>query len=99
MQRREEERKLGECEESLTPIRLQQPMMQMQGNYQICQRKRYRRTFEEIERKFRCPVENCMKAYGCEGSLHPDLSGKHLKIAQDEFVSKEDEEYYSYHPD
>ncbi len=59
-------------------------------------KKRYRRTANEIERRFRCPVENCMKAYGCEGSLnqhikikHPEIYATHAKMqGGEEFDSK-----------
>eukprot|EP01017_Pseudomicrothorax_dubius_P031751 TRINITY_DN4084_c0_g1_i3.p1 TRINITY_DN4084_c0_g1~~TRINITY_DN4084_c0_g1_i3.p1 ORF type:complete len:178 (-),score=19.01 TRINITY_DN4084_c0_g1_i3:130-663(-) len=39
--------------------------------------KRQRRSANEIERKFRCPVETCGKSYGSEGSLHQHLKLKH----------------------
>eukprot|EP00826_Nyctotherus_ovalis_P031779 TRINITY_DN2552_c0_g2_i5.p2 TRINITY_DN2552_c0_g2~~TRINITY_DN2552_c0_g2_i5.p2 ORF type:complete len:169 (-),score=31.65 TRINITY_DN2552_c0_g2_i5:134-640(-) len=45
-------------------------------------RKRRRRTADKIQRHYRCPVANCNRSYGSEGSLnqhkrlkHPELCG------------------------
>ena len=40
-------------------------------------RKRHRRTASEIERHYRCPVPNCLKSYGSEGSLSQHIKLKH----------------------
>lgn len=39
--------------------------------------KRYRRTAKEIQRKYKCGIDNCQKAYGTEGSLNQHLKLKH----------------------
>ena len=59
--------------------------------------KRYRRTANEIERRFRCPVESCMKAYGCEGSLNQHIKIKHpgLYVPSQGKGQAEGEEYDS----
>ena len=43
----------------------------------MCPQKRYRRTASEIERRYKCPIENCQRAYGCEGSLNQHIKLKH----------------------
>lgn len=40
-------------------------------------KKRHRRTAQEIERKFRCEVTSCGKAYGSEGALKMHVRLKH----------------------
>ena len=101
MEKREEEHKAQrEPQENSTPMVISQATV-MPTSYpgQYYQRKRYRRTAEEIERRFRCPVENCNKAYGCEGSLnqhikikHPEIYGHHGKIMGEEMRFKDDDD-------
>eukprot|EP00826_Nyctotherus_ovalis_P009958 TRINITY_DN1263_c0_g3_i5.p3 TRINITY_DN1263_c0_g3~~TRINITY_DN1263_c0_g3_i5.p3 ORF type:complete len:100 (-),score=19.73 TRINITY_DN1263_c0_g3_i5:173-472(-) len=95
MQKSEEEYKAQK-----EPQEAPAPPVTAAPNYsgQYYQRKRYRRTAEEIERRFRCPVENCNKAYGCEGSLnqhikikHPELYGSQGKIMAESLRSKEED--------
>eukprot|EP00347_Sterkiella_histriomuscorum_P022077 403331761 len=45
-------------------------------------RKRHRRTATEIARHYRCPIEDCPKSYGSEGSLNQHLKLKHLEFYQ-----------------
>jgi len=40
-------------------------------------RKRHRRTANEISRHYVCPIEDCPKSYGSEGSLNQHLKIKH----------------------
>lgn len=40
-------------------------------------RKRFRRTAGEIDRHYKCIVENCAKSYGSEGSLNQHIKLKH----------------------
>ena len=40
-------------------------------------RKRHRRTADKIQRHYRCPVHNCDKSYGSEGSLNQHMKLKH----------------------
>ena len=42
--------------------------------------KRFRRTADEIERHYRCPVETCQRSYGSEGSLNQHLKLKHYEL-------------------
>lgn len=61
-------------------------------------KKRFRRTADEIERHYRCPVETCQRSYGSEGSLNQHLKLKHfevydkLNISRSEFA---EESHYS----
>jgi hypothetical protein len=45
-------------------------------------KKRYRRSANEIERHYRCPVEPCQKSYGSEGSL-----AQHIKLKHPDFYN------------
>lgn len=45
-------------------------------------RKRHRRTANEISRHYVCPIEDCPKSYGSEGSLNQHLKIKHLEHYQ-----------------
>ena len=45
-------------------------------------RKRHRRTANEIHRHYPCPVEECPKSYGSEGSLNQHLKLKHPEYYQ-----------------
>ena len=45
-------------------------------------RKRHRRTAQEIHRHYPCPVEECPKSYGSEGSLNQHLKLKHPEYYQ-----------------
>jgi hypothetical protein len=53
-----------------------QSLAQMQASHQNAQQpyddkhKRHRRTANEIARMFKCPVDDCHKSYGSEGSLN-----------------------------
>ena len=42
--------------------------------------KRFRRTADEIERHYRCPVDTCQRSYGSEGSLNQHLKLKHYEL-------------------
>jgi len=50
-------------------------------------KKRHRRTAQEIERKFRCDVHNCGKAYGSEGALKMHIRLKHSEDLSNIIVS------------
>ena len=43
-------------------------------------KKRFRRTANEIERHYRCPVETCQRSYGSEGSLNQHIKIKHGEL-------------------
>lgn len=45
-------------------------------------RKRHRRTATEIARHYRCPLEDCPKSYGSEGSLNQHIKLKHPEFYQ-----------------
>lgn len=45
-------------------------------------RKRHRRTATEIARHYKCPVEECPKSYGSEGSLNQHIKLKHPEFYQ-----------------
>lgn len=45
-------------------------------------RKRHRRTATEIARHYKCPVEECPKSYGSEGSLNQHIKLKHPEYYQ-----------------
>ncbi|CDW90819.1 zinc c2h2 type family protein [Stylonychia lemnae] len=45
-------------------------------------RKRHRRTATEIARHYRCPIEDCPKSYGSEGSLNQHIKLKHPEFYQ-----------------
>jgi len=40
-------------------------------------KKRHRRTANEISRHYKCPVDDCPKSYGSEGSLNQHIKLKH----------------------
>jgi hypothetical protein len=40
-------------------------------------KKRFRRTANEIERHYRCPIDTCQRSYGSEGSLNQHIKIKH----------------------
>jgi hypothetical protein len=43
-------------------------------------KKRFRRTANEIERHYRCPVDTCQRSYGSEGSLNQHIKIKHNEL-------------------
>ena len=43
-------------------------------------RRRIRRAASEIQRRFKCQVENCQKSYGSEGSLNQHIKLKHPEL-------------------
>lgn len=45
-------------------------------------RKRHRRTATEIARHYKCPIEECPKSYGSEGSLNQHIKLKHPEYYQ-----------------
>ena len=47
----------------------ERPMQRASNPYED-KRKRHRRTATEIARLFKCPVNDCHKSYGSEGSLN-----------------------------
>lgn len=49
------------------------------GNYNLSnfRQKRKRKRKDEVVRSFRCPIDNCMKAYGSENSLNQHIKFKH----------------------
>jgi hypothetical protein len=55
--------------------------------YRRKERKRNRRTAEEIVRRYECPHEYCDRCYGSDGSLQ-----QHLKLKHPELYQKEDDE-------
>tara|TARA_B110000503_G_C6999807_1_gene351040 strand:+ start:487 stop:699 length:213 start_codon:yes stop_codon:yes gene_type:complete len=40
-------------------------------------KKRHRRTATEIARHYKCPISDCPKSYGSEGSLNQHIKIKH----------------------
>ena len=54
--------------------------IQQGENYEDDRKKRFRRTANEIERHYRCPVESCQRSYGSEGSLNQHLKLKHYDL-------------------
>ncbi|CAD8135510.1 unnamed protein product [Paramecium octaurelia] len=55
-------------------------------------KKRLRRPAQEIERHFTCPVENCQKKYGAEGSLNQHIKLKHPELVKDRAFYKSNEQ-------
>jgi len=49
----------------------------IQGEVFTQRQKRHRRTASEIERHYKCPLEQCGKLYGSEGSLNQHIKIKH----------------------
>jgi hypothetical protein len=47
-------------------------------------KKRHRRTAGEISRSYECPITECARSYGSEGSLL-----QHIKIKHQEFYQSE----------
>lgn len=43
-------------------------------------KKRIRRIASEIQRHYKCQVENCQKSYGSEGSLNQHIKLKHPEL-------------------
>ena len=50
-------------------------------------RKRHRRTATEIARLFKCPVADCHKSYGSEGSLNQHMKLKHPEYYQHQVMA------------
>ena len=46
-------------------------------------KKRHRRVATEIARHYKCPIEDCPKSYGSEGSLN-----QHIKIKHPEYYAE-----------
>jgi len=46
-------------------------------------KKRNRRTATEIARHYKCPIEDCPKSYGSEGSLNQHIKLKHQEYYND----------------
>ena len=46
-------------------------------------KKRHRRTAHEIARHYKCPIEDCPKSYGSEGSLNQHIKIKHPEYYQE----------------
>ena len=42
-------------------------------------KKRHRRSAQEVDRHFHCPILKCDKSYGSEGSLNQHIKQKHSK--------------------
>ena len=55
-------------------------------------KKRFRRTANEIERHYRCPVDTCQRSYGSEGSLNQHLKIKHYELYQKLNIEGEEEQ-------
>ncbi|CAK72644.1 unnamed protein product (macronuclear) [Paramecium tetraurelia] len=55
-------------------------------------KKRLRRPAQEIERHFTCPVDNCQKKYGAEGSLNQHIKLKHPELVKDRAFYKSNEQ-------
>lgn len=51
--------------------------MKLNDSSLLEQKKRMRRTANEIDRHFKCPIESCGKTYGSEGSLNQHIKLKH----------------------
>ena len=43
-------------------------------------KRRHRRTANEVERHYKCPIPQCDKAYGSEGSLNQHVKLKHPEL-------------------
>lgn len=46
-------------------------------------KKRHRRTALEIARHYKCPIKDCPKSYGSEGSLNQHIKIKHPEYYQE----------------
>ena len=46
-------------------------------------KKRHRRTATEIARHYKCPISDCPKSYGSEGSLNQHIKLKHPEYYQE----------------
>ena len=46
-------------------------------------KKRHRRTATEIARHYKCPIDDCPKSYGSEGSLNQHIKLKHPEYYQE----------------
>jgi hypothetical protein len=46
-------------------------------------RKRHRRNANEITRHYKCPLSDCPKSYGSEGSLNQHIKIKHPEYYQE----------------
>lgn len=60
-------------------------------------KKRFRRTADEIERHYRCPVVTCQRSYGSEGSLNQHLKLKHYELYQKLNIGKSELGEESHH--
>lgn len=61
-------------------------------------KKRFRRTANEIERHYRCPVETCQRSYGSEGSLNQHIKIKHNELYHELNLGGEDSQILSERP-
>ncbi|KAL3660424.1 hypothetical protein V7S43_014577 [Phytophthora oleae] len=69
---------------------LQEPDAEKAAPPSITSKKRRRRSAAEIDRKFKCSVEDCPKAYGSEGSLIHHQKIKHPELAEAEALEKKE---------
>lgn len=60
--------------------------------YDENRKKRFRRTADEIDRHYRCPVEICQRSYGSEGSLNQHLKLKHHELYLKLNINRTDDE-------
>lgn len=52
-------------------------------NGELGKRKRKRKTKDQVERNYKCNIDNCVKSYGSENSLN-----QHMKLKHPEFWAK-----------
>ena len=75
-QKREEDNR-PKGKESVVSSEQPSGIQQIQVSCLYLQQKRKRRTANEIERRYKCSVENCGKSYGSKGSLNQHIKFKH----------------------
>eukprot|EP00830_Metopus_es_P017276 TRINITY_DN560_c0_g3_i1.p1 TRINITY_DN560_c0_g3~~TRINITY_DN560_c0_g3_i1.p1 ORF type:complete len:176 (-),score=28.26 TRINITY_DN560_c0_g3_i1:12-539(-) len=74
--------KMNKCENRKRPEEIL-PMSWAPSLLKYESKKRHRRTAEEIERHYKCPVPGCMRSYGAEGSLTQHIKMKHKDFLPD----------------
>lgn len=93
MQKMQTKKKEEEVEDSKGEQSLIAHSSIMQGEILLQKQKRHRRTANEIERHYKCQVEQCGKLYGSEGSLN-----QHMKIKHPEFAAAQQKQDASVNP-
>ena len=74
---------IKELNEKIQKYELQGLSGNVAFNNELGKRKRKRKTKDQVERNYKCNIDNCTKSYGSENSLN-----QHMKLKHPEFWAK-----------